>query len=146
MEAIGHIEVEGGAFHGDVVGQVLASIAEAVDLSVGGSGSVGGVGEVHGDAVPLFQGIQRWLVVEAACHKSQPPLENLRVHLLQRMQQHFTDGTRLADGHQAERGRGKHREGTSQNHDHAVWSLSPCCCPDPVSGQERSLVGDWQVL
>lgn len=140
MEAIGHIEVEGGAFHGDVVGQLLALITEAVDLSVAGSGSISGVGEVHSDAVPLFQGNQRWLVVEAACHKSQPPLENLRVHLLQRMQQFLTDGTQMADGHQAEQGHGKHRERTSENHDGSVWSLSRCCGPGPVSGQEWSFV------
>lgn len=120
FEAIGHIEVEGGAFHSDVVGQVLALITEAVDLSVSG------VGEVHSDAVPQSQGIQRGLVVKTSCHKSQPPLEYLRIHFLQWMQQFFTDRTQMAHGHQAEQSHGKHRKGTCEfpNHDDSVWSLS----------------------
>lgn len=143
LEAIGHIEVEGGAFHGDVVGQMLTLVTEAVDLSVGGPGSISGVGEVHSDAVPLFQGIQRWLVVEAACHKSQPPLENQRVHLPQRTQQFLTDGTQMADGHQAGQGHGKHRKRTSENHDDSVWSR---CRPAPVSPQEWSFIEETVAI
>lgn len=70
FEAIGHVKSKAAAFHGDVVEPGLALIPEAVDLGVSGAGSFSGVGEVRGDAVSLFQGIQGWLVAKTACNKS----------------------------------------------------------------------------